>query len=46
MEEQKKDYAAPQLRDLGAVTDLTQTGNTNPGADAKGGSSASNANTN
>lgn len=41
MREQKKDYNAPEIRDLGSVTDLTQTGNTQPGTDGKGGSSAS-----
>lgn len=42
MREQKKDYNAPEIRDLGSVTDLTQTGNTHPGTDGKGGSSTSN----
>jgi hypothetical protein len=33
-----KAYSAPQVRELGKVTDLTQTGLTNPGADGKSGS--------
>jgi hypothetical protein len=34
----KKDYTTPELRTWGTVTDLTQTGKTNPGADGKSGS--------
>lgn len=41
MNEQPKDYKAPQIRDLGTVTDLTQTGLTRPGDDAKSGSQPS-----
>jgi len=37
----KKEYTAPELKTWGTVADLTQTGRTNPGPDAKGGSSAS-----
>jgi hypothetical protein len=39
-----KDYKEPEIRDLGTVTDLTKTGLTNPGGDAKGGSQPSNGN--
>lgn len=41
MREQKKDYSAPEIRELGSVTDLTQTGLTQPSDDGKGGSAAS-----
>jgi len=34
----KRTYETPKLVDLGAVTDVTQTGRTNPGGDAKQGS--------
>jgi hypothetical protein len=33
-----KSYETPKLVSLGSVTDLTQTGLTNPGGDAKQGS--------
>jgi hypothetical protein len=33
-----KDYTTPEIRSLGTVTDLTQTGQTNPGDDGKSGS--------
>lgn len=36
-----KDYKEPEIRDLGTVTDLTQTGLTQGGGDAKSGSKAS-----
>ena len=35
-------YSTPSLREWGTVTDLTQTGLTNPGADGKSGSRPSN----
>lgn len=38
---QKKAYVSPELKDFGKVADLTQTGLTRPGDDAKGGSAAS-----
>ena len=38
---EKKAYASPKLKTWGKVRDLTQTGLTNPGADGKSGSSAS-----
>lgn len=41
MREQKKDYNAPEIRELGSVTDLTQTGNTQAGGDGKTGSKGS-----
>lgn len=44
MNEQQKDYKAPEIRSLGSVTELTQTGLTNPGADTKRGSRPSNGN--
>jgi hypothetical protein len=31
-------YSEPKLEEWGSVTELTQTGRTRPGADAKGGS--------
>lgn len=34
----KKEYSQPKLVTWGTVTDLTQTGSTNPGGDFKGGS--------
>lgn len=37
----KKAYTAPELKDFGKVSALTQTGRTRPGTDAKGGSAAS-----
>jgi hypothetical protein len=37
----KKPYTAPELKKWGTVADLTQTGLTNPGADAKRGSGTS-----
>jgi hypothetical protein len=37
----KKQYEAPQIRDWGTVSELTATGLTNPGDDAKDGSVAS-----
>jgi hypothetical protein len=37
----KRTYETPKLVDLGSVADLTKTGLTNPGADAKQGSVAS-----
>ncbi len=37
----KKQYEAPQIRDWGTVSELTATGQTNPGADAKNGSASS-----
>ena len=37
----KKAYVTPTLANLGSVTDLTQTGRTNPGPDAKSGSVSS-----
>lgn len=33
-----KEYSTPQIRPLGSVTDLTQTGLTHPGNDTKEGS--------
>lgn len=41
MSEQQKDYTPPQIRELGTVTDLTETGKTNPGGDGKIGSAPS-----
>jgi hypothetical protein len=41
MSDQKKDYAKPELKELGSVAELTQTGQTMPGMDGKGGSAAS-----
>jgi hypothetical protein len=35
---EKKDYRTPEIRDWGTVTDVTQTGRTNPGGDGKTGS--------
>lgn len=37
----RKAYTTPELKDFGKVSDLTQTGLTNPGQDGKGGSAAS-----
>jgi hypothetical protein len=37
----KKVYRPPTVDDWGTVTDLTATGRTQPGADAKGGSAGS-----
>lgn len=36
-----KTYSTPSLREWGSVTELTQTGQTNPGGDGKDGSSSS-----
>jgi hypothetical protein len=38
---EKKMYVRPVVEDFGTVTDLTATGQTNPGSDFKGGSAAS-----
>jgi hypothetical protein len=38
---EKRDYETPVIRDWGTVTQLTQTGRTNLGADAKMGSAGS-----
>ncbi|GEM_PF-4529508 len=38
---QKKRYSAPRLDTFGTVIELTQTGLTHPGSDAKAGSSLS-----
>lgn len=38
---EKKQYRKPEVQDWGTVTDLTATGTTNPGGDAKGGSVSS-----
>ncbi len=32
-EDRRETYQPPELKDLGSVTELTQTGATNPGAD-------------
>lgn len=37
----KKSYTTPKLKKWGTVAEMTQTGQTNPGADGKGGSAAS-----
>jgi hypothetical protein len=37
----KKPYASPELREWGTLIDLTRTGRTMPGLDAKGGSAMS-----
>ncbi len=37
-----KSYSAPEFEEFGTVADLTETGLTNPGGDAKGGSVMSN----
>lgn len=37
----KKEYTTPDLVEHGSVTDLTQTGLTNPGDDGKSGSAPS-----
>ncbi len=34
----KKPYTMPELREWGKIIDITNTGLTNPGADAKAGS--------
>lgn len=39
---QKNQYTKPIVRVLGSVSDLTRTGETNPGGDGKTGSVASN----
>ena len=41
MEKELKEYSRPSIEDFGTVTDLTATGITQPGTDAKGGSAAS-----
>ncbi|MEW6636305.1 MAG: lasso RiPP family leader peptide-containing protein [Actinomycetota bacterium] len=41
MKGRKKAYTPPELKKWGTVADLTQTGRTRPGADAKGGSALS-----
>lgn len=41
MSEEKKRYQKPELQDWGTVRELTATGQTNPGGDAKQGSVAS-----
>lgn len=38
---EKKQYKKPQIREWGTVADLTATGLTHPGDDAKEGSAAS-----
>lgn len=38
---EKKEYVQPSIEDHGKVADLTATGLTNPGGDAKDGSVAS-----
>ena len=38
---EKKQYQKPEVQDWGTVTDLTATGTTQSGPDAKGGSAAS-----
>ena len=38
---EKKAYVQPSITDFGTVTDLTATGTTQPGGDAKQGSVAS-----
>jgi hypothetical protein len=42
VQNEKKAYRAPTVDDWGTVTDLTATGLTHPGADAKSGSVLSN----
>lgn len=37
----KEPYRAPELQEWGSVADLTATGQTRSGSDAKGGSAAS-----
>lgn len=37
----RETYSPPQLVEWGSVSDLTRTGRTQPGLDAKGGSAAS-----
>ena len=37
----KQPYVQPELKTIGAVADLTKTGTTNPGPDAKAGSVSS-----
>jgi hypothetical protein len=37
----KQEYTTPEIRDWGTVSQLTQTGLTQPGGDAKSGSVAS-----
>ena len=41
MKEPKKAYEKPEVKELGSVAELTQTGQTNPGGDMKGGSAGS-----
>lgn len=38
---EKKQYQKPQLKEWGTIADLTATGKTMPGSDAKSGSAAS-----
>lgn len=38
---EKKTYRKPEIREWGTVSDLTATGETNPGDDSKDGSAAS-----
>jgi hypothetical protein len=38
---EKEPYRAPELEEWGSVADLTATGKTRAGSDAKGGSAAS-----
>lgn len=38
MAEQREQYEEPKVEEWGSVTDLTQTGGTNPGGDGKSGS--------
>lgn len=40
-DEMKKDYHKPEIKAWGTVADLTATGLTHPGSDAKSGSAAS-----
>lgn len=42
--ERKSEYSKPEISELGKVTELTQTGLTNPGADGKSGSAPSQGN--
>ncbi len=42
--ETKKAYTSPELKKWGTVADLTQTGTTTAGGDAKGGSRPSSGN--
>lgn len=42
--DEKRAYNEPTVTDFGSVTELTQTGRTNPGGDAKSGSARSRGN--